>query len=92
MPRPDPETAQRRANAFLSTGAEYHRVRPGYPDDVVAEPLLPVDGALPVRRPVLDLEAVRRLAAPPERAAHWAARLAEVRRVAGAGRAEGSGT
>lgn len=35
MPRPDPETAQRRANAFLSTGAEYHRLRPGYPDDVV---------------------------------------------------------
>jgi O-succinylbenzoate synthase len=44
--------------------------------DVVTEPMLPVDGELPVRVPVVD-ESL--LGAPPERVAHWEARLAEVR-------------
>ncbi|HWJ66294.1 MAG TPA: o-succinylbenzoate synthase [Nocardioides sp.] len=47
--------------------------------DVVTEPLLPVDGALPVRRPTVDVRRVEELAAAPGRAAHWAARLAAVR-------------
>ena len=48
-------------------------------DDLAAEPLLPVDGALPVGRPTVDPAALDRLAAAPERVAHWEARLAEVR-------------
>ena len=48
-------------------------------DDVAAEPLLPVAGMLPVRAPVVDPEALARLAAPPERADHWRRRLAAVR-------------
>lgn len=48
-------------------------------DDVVASPLLPVDGVLPVGRPVVVPAALDRLAAPPDRAAHWEARLAAVR-------------
>jgi O-succinylbenzoate synthase len=48
-------------------------------DDVVTTPLLPVDGALPVGVPSVDAAALARLAADPDRAAHWAARLAEVR-------------
>ncbi|PWN01956.1 O-succinylbenzoate synthase [Nocardioides silvaticus] len=48
-------------------------------DDVVADPLLPVDGALPVLRPVIDAGALDRVAAPSDRVAHWEARLAEVR-------------
>jgi O-succinylbenzoate synthase len=51
--------------------------------DVVTEPLLPVDGALPVRVPVVDESLVR---ADPERVAHWEARLAEVRAVRQDGR------
>lgn len=43
--------------------------------DVVTESLLPVDGSLPVRVPEVDESLV---AAPPERVAHWEARLAEV--------------
>ncbi len=43
--------------------------------DVVTAPLLPVDGALPVRRPVLDPAAVAALAASPERAAWWRERM-----------------
>ncbi|MGY2700600.1 MULTISPECIES: o-succinylbenzoate synthase [unclassified Nocardioides] len=46
--------------------------------DVVTDPLLPVDGELPVRVPIVD-EA--RPAAAPDRVAHWEARLAEVRAV-----------
>jgi O-succinylbenzoate synthase len=46
--------------------------------DVAAEPLLPVDGALPVTRPVVDAAALAALAAPDDRVAHWEARLAEV--------------
>ena len=36
-------------------------------DDVVADPLLPVDGALPVRRPEVDPARLEALAASPER-------------------------
>jgi O-succinylbenzoate synthase len=47
-------------------------------DDVVASPLLPVDGALPVVRPDVDPMALRRTAAPAERAEHWRDRFAAV--------------
>ncbi len=50
-------------------------------DDVVVEPLLPVDGELSVRLPRVDEAALDRLAAAPARVAHWQARLAEVRAV-----------
>ena len=45
--------------------------------DVVTEPLLPVDGMLPVRVPTVD-ESL--LGADPDRVAHWEARLAAVLR------------
>lgn len=48
-------------------------------DDVVTEPLLPVDGMLPVRTPVVEPVALDRLAADPERVAWWEHRLATVR-------------
>lgn len=48
-------------------------------DDVGAPPLLPVGGELPVGVPLVDEDALARLAAPPDRAAHWEARLARVR-------------
>ena len=48
-------------------------------DDVVEQPLLPVDGALPVGRPVVVPAALDRLGAAPDRVAHWEARLAAVR-------------
>ena len=47
-------------------------------DDVVARPLLPVDGALPVGVPAVDEAALQRLAPAPDRVAHWEARLAGV--------------
>lgn len=47
--------------------------------DVVSEPLLPVDGALRVQRPAVDVHEVERVAAAPDRVAHWEARLAAVR-------------
>ncbi|NYI45551.1 O-succinylbenzoate synthase [Nocardioides aromaticivorans] len=47
--------------------------------DVVSEPLLPVDGALPVRRPAVDVHKVAGVGAAPDRVAHWEARLAAVR-------------
>jgi len=47
-------------------------------DDVAVAPLLPVDGTLPVTRPVVDEAALDRLAAAPDRVAHWEARLAAV--------------
>lgn len=47
-------------------------------DDVAVAPLLPVNGALPVIRPEVDPAALDRLAAAPDRAAHWAARRTEV--------------
>jgi O-succinylbenzoate synthase len=49
-------------------------------DDVVDEPLLPVDGALPVRRPVVSQDALARVAAAPDRAEHWRRRFDEVSR------------
>jgi O-succinylbenzoate synthase len=49
--------------------------------DVVASPLVPVDGFLSVGMPVVDPAAAALLAAPPDRMAHWATRLAEVRRL-----------
>jgi O-succinylbenzoate synthase len=49
--------------------------------DVVRDPLLPVDGALPVRRPDLDPAALEKLAAPPDRVEHWRRRMAEVEAV-----------
>jgi o-succinylbenzoate synthase len=50
-------------------------------DDVAERPLLPVDGALPVGRPLVDPGALERLAAPPARTAAWLDRLADVERV-----------
>lgn len=47
--------------------------------DLAAESLVPVDGQLPVTRPEVDESALARLAATPDRVAHWEARLAEVR-------------
>ena len=47
----------------------------------MTEPLLPVDGVLPVRAVEVDEAALDRLSASPERAAVWEARLAEVRAV-----------
>lgn len=48
-------------------------------DDLVVAPLLPVDGSLPVTRPEVDPAALDRLAATPDRVAHWEARLRAVR-------------
>jgi O-succinylbenzoate synthase len=48
-------------------------------DDVAVEPLLPVDGFLPVRPVALDEAALTRLTAPPDRVAHWERRLDAVR-------------
>ncbi len=50
-------------------------------DDVVSDPLLPVDGALPVRRPAVDPARLEALAASPEREEHWRRRMAEVEAV-----------
>ncbi len=47
-------------------------------DDVVTEPLLPVDGELPVGVPVVDEAAMDRLAASEDRVALWEGRLAEI--------------
>ncbi len=48
-------------------------------DDVVTEPMLPVDGMLAVRRPEVDGAALDRLAADVGRAEHWRRRLDAVR-------------
>jgi O-succinylbenzoate synthase len=48
-------------------------------DDVVVEPLLPVDGELPVVTPTVDEDRLAALAAGEDRRAHWAARLDAVR-------------
>ena len=50
-------------------------------DDVVADPLLPVDGALPVRRPAVDPARLAAVAAAPDREEHWRRRMAEVEAV-----------
>ncbi|MBD8607377.1 o-succinylbenzoate synthase [Aeromicrobium sp. CFBP 8757] len=49
--------------------------------DVVASPLVPVDGFLPVGRQALDLAAYDRVAADGETDARWQARLSAVRAV-----------
>jgi o-succinylbenzoate synthase len=49
--------------------------------DVAAEPLVPVDGSIPVVRPVPDPEALDALAAPPERTQWWRERLARCHEV-----------
>lgn len=46
--------------------------------DVVAEPLLPIDGMLAVTRPDVDEAALAGVAAADDRVAHWRARLASV--------------
>jgi O-succinylbenzoate synthase len=46
--------------------------------DVVEDPLLPVDGSLPVRRPEPSGALLARWAADAERQQHWERRLAEV--------------
>jgi o-succinylbenzoate synthase len=43
--------------------------------DVTDDPLLPVDGMLPVRRPTVSDDLLLRWSAPTDRAAHWADRL-----------------
>lgn len=50
-------------------------------DDTTHRSLLPVEGALPVEVPRVDEAALDRLAAAPDRVAHWEARLAAVRAV-----------
>jgi o-succinylbenzoate synthase len=46
--------------------------------DVVPDPLLPVDGTLPVRRPEPTPELLARHAAAPDRTEHWMRRIAEL--------------
>lgn len=50
-----------------------------FDSDVVAEPLVPIDGVIPVRRPEPDPALVQQNAAPPERVAWWYRRIADVR-------------
>lgn len=50
-------------------------------DDVATEPLLPVAGALPVRRPEVDPDRLAALAAATDRVEHWRRRMAEVEAV-----------
>lgn len=47
-------------------------------DDVATEPLVPVDGLLRVGAPEVDPAALDRLAAAPDRVAHWVKRHADV--------------
>ncbi len=47
--------------------------------DVVVDPLLPVDGSLPVGRPEVDVAALDAAAPDPDRVRHWEQRLAGVR-------------
>lgn len=58
-----------------------------FTDDLVAQPLLPQDGAIVVRRPEPDPAALARNAAPAELAVRWAERTARVAQIAGDGRA-----
>lgn len=59
-------------------------------DDVAADPLLPVDGVLPVTRPSADVSALARLAPPAARAAWWRERLDRVAGLADGAREDGS--
>lgn len=80
--------------AFLAAAA----MTPGYAaglgtaamfaGDVTAEPLLPVDGRVPVRRVDVAAEMVERYAASPERTAWWRERVARVHTVLAAAAAE----
>lgn len=80
--------------AFLAAAA----MTPGYAaglgtaamfaGDVTAEPLLPVDGRVPVRRVDVAAELVERYAASPERTAWWRERVARVHTVLAAAAAE----
>jgi len=80
--------------AFLAAAA----MTPGYAaglgtaamfaGDVTAEPLLPVDGRVPVRRVDVAVEMVERYAASPERTAWWRERVARVHTVLAAAAAE----
>lgn len=80
--------------AFLAAAA----MTPGYAaglgtaamfaGDVTAEPLLPVDGRVPVRRVDVAAEMVERYAASPERSAWWRERVARVHTVLAAAAAE----
>lgn len=51
--------------------------------DVTPQPLLPVDGAIPVRRVEVSEELLERFAAPPARTAWWLARLERCRALLG---------
>jgi len=51
--------------------------------DVTADPLLPIDGEIAVRRPELDAGLLERCAAPPEREAWWLERVARCRALLG---------
>ena len=55
--------------------------------DVVAAPLVAVDGHLPVRPVVADAGRLARWAAPPDRRAHWLARARRTRELLGDSRA-----
>ncbi|MBT1597351.1 o-succinylbenzoate synthase [Curtobacterium flaccumfaciens] len=80
--------------AFLAAAA----MTPGYAaglgtaamfaGDVTAEPLLPADGRVPVRRVDVAAELVERYAASPERSAWWRERVARVHTVLAAAAAE----
>ncbi len=50
-------------------------------DDVVADPLLPVEGYLSVGRPAVDADSLARVAAAPVRVEHWRRRMAAVEAV-----------
>ena len=52
-----------------------------FTDDVVADPLLPVGGAIPVRRPEPDPVALARTAADETLASRWADRVSRVARL-----------
>ncbi|MGY4645472.1 o-succinylbenzoate synthase [Cellulomonas sp. URHB0016] len=57
--------------------------------DLVTDPLLPVDGAIAVRRPEPDAALLAASAAPPDLAERWSRRRDEVLGVIAAGRAAG---
>ena len=46
--------------------------------DVVPDPLLPVEGHLPVRRPAPTPDLLERHTAAPDRVEHWMRRVAEL--------------
>ncbi len=52
--------------------------------DLTTDPLVPVDGALPVARPVVDPALLAGARPGPDRVAHWERRLAEARERLGA--------